>query len=179
MENVRIRFNKTLFVILILALILLLVAIFVSIMNTPEVKSDEMLTPDPFSSPYPWPSPTRPVNFKIPSKDVFTFECESVERKPSSIYFACADGGEGIQNIKWSTWSVNGALGTGEYFHNLCEPNCAEGKYEYSKVDIALFRPIQMGNKVFLTKISYSAKGQPIDMNAGGDLSEFFRLMNE
>ncbi|NDG64097.1 MAG: hypothetical protein EBY29_11645 [Planctomycetes bacterium] len=175
----RMKNRKLIFSILLLAIGALTITISITRNSDSEFSSDEIALADPVQTPYPWPSPTVPVDFEIAPNSVYTFVCETVDQKPKLIFFACADGGEGIEKITWSNWSVNGALGTGTYFRNLCEPSCAEGKYEYSKVDVGLFAPVQMGEKVYLTHISYSPKGKPVDMTSGVDLSEFYRLMNE
>jgi hypothetical protein len=53
------------------------------------------------------------------SEDVYTFVCEIPgQQKPELIYFACADGNNGIGKIEWSTWEATGATGVGEYFAN-------------------------------------------------------------
>lgn len=53
------------------------------------------------------------------SKDVYTIVCEVPDQqKPELIFFACADGNNGIRKITWDTWEVSGARGVGEYFAN-------------------------------------------------------------
>ena len=175
----RLKNRKVIFSILLLTVTALAITISLSRNSDSEFGSDEIVSADPVQTPFPWPSPKVPVNYKIEPKSVYTFVCETVDQKPELIFFACADGGEGIEKITWSDWSVNGALGTGTYFRNLCDPSCAEGKYEYTKVDVGLIAPVQMGEKVYLTHISYAPKGEPVDMTSGSDMSEFYRMMNE
>jgi hypothetical protein len=64
----------------------------------------------------------------IKATDVLTWDCESAVYKPESITLTCADGGELIHSIIWTTWTSKNASGTGIYSINLCNPNCAEGK---------------------------------------------------
>jgi len=113
------------------------------------------------------------------SKDVFTFVCEvPKQQKPELIYFACADGNEGIGKIEWSTWEATGASGIGEYFANDCEPDCASGKFVFTRVNLALSRPINVDGKLHLGDLTYES------VESGGvsgslDLSEFYLAMNE
>ena len=58
---------------------------------------------------------------------VYTFLCELPLRKSDMFTTACADFGEMIRDIKWDTWSAEGAEGTGIYSVNDCEPDCASG----------------------------------------------------
>jgi hypothetical protein len=87
---------------------------------------------------------------------VRTFNCQSVENKPDSFFFACADGNEGITKIKWKNWSMTGANGVGEYFVNICNPDCASGKFEFVPVKLSLTRPVKVKGKIYLTSLSYS-----------------------
>ena len=113
------------------------------------------------------------------SKDVYTFVCEiPKQQKPELIYFACADGNTGIGKIEWSTWEASGASGVGEYFANNCEPDCAGGKFEFTRVNLALSRPINVDGKLHLGDLKYDS------VESGGvsgeiDLSEFYLAMTE
>ena len=71
-------------------------------------------------------------------EQVLTWDCETAEHKPKSITITCADGGIFVEKIQWSTWSIEGATGTGIFSENLCEPNCAEGKRVSAPVEITL-----------------------------------------
>ena len=112
------------------------------------------------------------------SEDVYTFVCEIPnQQKPELIYFACADGNTGIGKIEWSSWEAVGAIGVGEYFANDCDPDCAEGEFEFTKVRLAINEPIGVKGKVHLTNLSY----QSIDeggISGDWDLSEFYLVMN-
>ena len=126
---------------------------------------------------FPWPSPTSAVDPTTPTNRVLTFMCESEVSKPTTIYFTCADGNEGIEKISWSTWGVKGARGTGTYFRNQCDPDCASGKFAYQKVSLALGGAIATEGKVFLTLLDYGGVGSTLDPESGTDISEFYRSM--
>ena len=113
------------------------------------------------------------------SQDVYTIVCEIPgQQKPELIYFACADGNEGVGKIEWSSWEATGAIGVGEYFANNCEPDCASGTFEFARVNVEINRPIDVDGKVHLADLTYES------VDAGGvsgriDLSEFYLLMNK
>jgi hypothetical protein len=113
------------------------------------------------------------------SQDVYTFVCEIPEQqKPELVYFACADGNEGIGKIEWSTWEATGARGVGEYFANDCEPDCASGTFEFARVNVAIDRPMGVDGKVHLADLTYES------VDEGGvsgviNLAEFYSIMNE
>lgn len=113
------------------------------------------------------------------SKDVYTFVCEiPKQQRPELIYFACADGNNGIGKIEWSAWEASGARGVGEYFANNCEPDCASGTFEFARVNVAIDRPIGVDGKVHLTDLTYES------VESGGvsgaiNLAEFYLMMKE
>ena len=72
------------------------------------------------------------------ARDIYTYDCETIEQRPTQITQYCADGGVYIYDITWDSWGYNGANGKGIYSENLCEPNCAEGTREEIPVDIYL-----------------------------------------
>lgn len=74
----------------------------------------------------------------IKATEVLTWDCGSLVNQPESITLTCADGGELIHSITWTTWTSKSASGTGIYSINLCDPNCAEGKRLEEPVEIAL-----------------------------------------
>ena len=47
--------------------------------------------------------------------------------EPSYISLACADGNASLIDLNWSSWTASGALASGAYTHNLCQPDCARG----------------------------------------------------
>jgi hypothetical protein len=56
-----------------------------------------------------------PVNdlSEISPDEVFTFLCEFVYQKPSQSTPNCADFGEAVFDITWTSWSAEGAKGKG------------------------------------------------------------------
>jgi hypothetical protein len=113
------------------------------------------------------------------SKDVYTFVCEIPDQqKPELIYFACGDGNTGVGKIKWDTWEASGASGTGEYFANGCDPDCADGKFKFTKVNVAIDRPIGVKGKVHLTHLTYESI-KPGVLNGEWDLAEFYLMMEK
>ncbi len=74
--------------------------------------------------------------------------------KPKSVTQFCADGGAGVTNIKWSTWGSSSAKGTGTYYINGCDPDCADGKISYSKVNVSLSGLAKTHGKNYLMKVT-------------------------
>jgi len=113
------------------------------------------------------------------SQDVYTFVCEIPEQqKPELIYFACADGNEGIGKIEWSTWEATGARGVGEYFANDCEPDCASGTFEFARVNVAIDRPMGVDGKVHLADLTYESVDEG-GVSGAINLAEFYSIMKE
>jgi hypothetical protein len=113
------------------------------------------------------------------SQDVYTFVCEIPEQqKPELVYFACADGNEGIGKIEWSTWEATGARGVGEYFANDCEPDCASGTFEFARVNVAIDRPMGVDGKVHLADLTYQSVDEG-GVSGAINLAEFYSIMKE
>ena len=93
------------------------------------------------------------------AKDIFTWDCEYPEHKPKAITLTCADGGLYVDEITWTTWSKTGATGTGTFFENLCEPNCAEGEQVSAPVKIALTELSPRNGKNYLRTLDISTQG--------------------
>lgn len=114
---------------------------------------------------------------EIDSNDIYTFTCEMIEQKPSISTPNCGDFGEAVFDIKWETWSADGAIGTGIYSLNNCEPNCADGTRLESPAKVRLSGLKTDGSRYFLTEFSYVAEkivmtGRP--KSGGWDSSEFY-----
>ena len=86
----------------------------------------------------------------ITPEQVLTWDCETAEYKPESITITCADGGVFVEKIQWSTWSNDGATGTGIYSENLCEPYCSEGKRVTAPVKLILSNLTEHNGKYYL-----------------------------
>ena len=89
---------------------------------------------------------------------VLTWDCETAQYKPESITITCADGGIFVEKIQWSTWSKEGATGTGIYTENLCEPNCAEGKRVTAPVKLTLSNVTEYKGEFYLRTIDISTQ---------------------
>jgi hypothetical protein len=113
------------------------------------------------------------------SEDVYTFVCEIPnQQKPELIYFACADGNTGVGKIEWSTWEATGATGVGEYFANDCDPDCANGTFGFTNVNLKINKPIGVKGKVHLTELTYDSVEEGV-LSGKWDLSEFYLVMEQ
>ena len=113
------------------------------------------------------------------SEDVYTFVCEiPKQQKPELIYFACADGNTGIGKIEWSTWEAAGARGVGEYFANDCDPDCANGTFEFANVNVAIDKAIGVKGKVHLTDLTYESVDEG-GVSGEWNLAEFYLVMDK
>lgn len=98
--------------------------------------------------------------------------------KPKQISLACATGQLMFYKLKWTTWGLNSATGTGMLAWNTCEPtDCASGITLKYKVKVKLDRiatgPTSSGQ--FITAFTrltatFVPKG---DGPAGADTSTF------
>jgi hypothetical protein len=113
---------------------------------------------------------------------VLTWNCEIPEHKPESILITCADGGIYVEKIKWSTWSQEGATGSGIFSENLCEPSCADGKRVTAPVNLALSNLTEQNGKYYLRTLDISASdGKDFPWGKAGslqwDVMEFAEMM--
>ena len=118
----------------------------------------------------------------ISPEQVLTWDCEIAQYKPESITITCADGGIFVEKIQWSTWSKEGATGTGIYSENLCEPNCAEGKRITAPVKLTLSNLTEYKGKIYLRTldiVTLDGKDFPWDKpdNFQWDVMEFVEMM--
>jgi hypothetical protein len=74
--------------------------------------------------------------------DLYVVNCVTFEQKPVELVLYCADAGQILNQITWSSWTSTEAKGSGISIANDCEPSCAEGSDVTSKVEIRLFKPI-------------------------------------
>jgi hypothetical protein len=83
--------------------------------------------------------------------DLYVVNCVTFEQKPVELVLYCADAGQILNQITWSSWTSTEAKGSGISIANDCEPSCAEGSDVTSKVEIRLFKPItsESGKIVF------------------------------
>jgi hypothetical protein len=124
---------------------------------------------------------TKPLKLK-PSQ-VLTWDCEYPEYKPETIMIYCGDGGAYIDKINWKSWNQEGASGIGEYYKNLCEPDCADGKIVHAPVNVRLSELTPRKGKYYLRTLDMSSiSGKDFPWDESGifkwDVMEFAEHMN-
>ena len=123
-------------------------------------------------------------NPHLKPSQVLTWDCEYPAYKPETIMIYCGDGGAYISKIHWTSWSQNGARGTGEYYKNLCEPDCADGKIVHAPVNIRLSELTPRKRKFYLRTLDMSSvSGKDFPWGESGvfawDVMEFGESMEE
>ena len=113
---------------------------------------------------------------------VLTWDCEYPEYKPETIMIYCGDGGAYVSKIHWTEWGQEGAEGTGEYYRNLCEPDCADGKIVHAPVDVSLSNLTPRKGKFYLRTLDmHSVSGKDFPWGESGvfkwDVMEFAEQM--
>ena len=83
--------------------------------------------------------------------DIYVVNCVTFEEKPVELVLYCADAGQILNEITWSSWTPTEAVGAGTSTRNDCEPSCYEGKDVISAVEIKLTKPVtsESGKRVF------------------------------
>ena len=112
----------------------------------------------------------------IAASDVLSFECELITQKPEVATPFCADFGVAIWDIKWSTWSAEGAEGTGIYKANDCDPDCASGNIFEERVNLKMSGLYSDGSRYFLRYLTFRADSPlPLSNSKSGewDVAEF------
>ena len=94
---------------------------------------------------------------ELKPSEVLTWDCEIPTYEPDSITIYCGDGGAYISKITWNTWSKDGATGIGEYYRNLCEPDCADGKIVHAPVSVRLSKLTLRKGKFYLRNLDMSS----------------------
>ena len=51
------------------------------------------------------------------------------ETRPTSVVFACGDGGVYATGVRWSNWGAPFATASATMHANDCTPNCAQGHF--------------------------------------------------
>ena len=102
-------------------------------------------------------APTSP-----PAPSPVVYDCAGhPQARPASITLACADAGIVLTRITWSSWSANGARGTGQLSVNDCQPTCAAGKFVSTPTSITLSRPRTGSGTPYFTHLATSASVGP------------------
>lgn len=96
-------------------------------------------------------SQSAPMAQTTENLDIYVVNCVTFEEKPVELVLYCADAGQILNEITWSSWSSTEAIGAGTSTANDCEPTCAEGKDVISAVEIKLTKPVtsESGKRVF------------------------------
>jgi hypothetical protein len=96
-------------------------------------------------------SQAAPMAQTTENSDIYVVNCVTFEEKPVELVLYCADAGQILNEITWSSWSPTEAIGAGTSTANDCEPSCAEGKDVISAVEIKLNKPVtsESGKRVF------------------------------
>jgi hypothetical protein len=90
-------------------------------------------------------------------------DCGYPEYKPQSLTEFCADAGNGVTKIKWSSWTSTRAVGTGSFYVKLCDPNCADGKVVWAKAKVILSGAKFTHGKRYLMNVTVSSlNGKPL-----------------
>ena len=69
-----------------------------------------------------------------------TRDCLHTAIRPRSIVLACADANWYVKRLRWRSWGVQRAAGSGVFHFNDCVPNCSEGTFHARHGRIALTR---------------------------------------
>ena len=113
----------------------------------------------------------------IAASEVLSFECELITQSPEVATPFCADFGVAIWDIKWSTWSAEGAEGTGIYKANDCDPDCASGNIFEEQVKLKMSGLYSDGSRFFLRYLNFRADSPlPLSNSKSGvwDVAEFY-----
>lgn len=126
--------------------------------------------------------PDEPAVIKVKPTEVLTRDWEYPVYKPKTILIYCGDGGAYIDKINWIKWSKDGATGTGEYFRNLCEPSCSDGKMVHAPVHVHLSELTPRKGKFYLRTLEMtSLTGKDFPWRESGvfewDVMEFAKWM--
>jgi hypothetical protein len=118
------------------------------------------------------------------ASEVYTWDCEYAESKPEAITFTCADGGQYVDGITWSSWGKDGAQGRGEYHVNTCDPNCAEGEFLSADVEVSLSDLTEYQGQNYLRTLSMKTlNGENLPESGQStyewDVMEFAEMMAE
>ncbi len=89
--------------------------------------------------------------------------------KPTSIVITCADAGVAINKIKWSSWDLNAAKGSGVLSWNTCLPKtCVAGVTVKYPVSITLGGVASAPNLNVFSKVEVAfPKAGPASLETG------------
>ena len=98
--------------------------------------SGDQAAPATITQPAETPGPAN----EVPRQgDITVLDCDHRARiRPAEINYACADNNGRVTRIIWTSWDTSHASGKATHHHNLCEPDCASGKFQDDPVLIEL-----------------------------------------
>lgn len=107
-----------------------------------SASSDTGKSPAPPTSPFHTqvtsPTPTLAANIKVYG------DCRTPRVEPARIVLACADYGEMLIGLHWTSWSAERATAVGTFRYNDCKPYCAAGHFhEVNGVQAVLSAPVR------------------------------------
>ncbi len=89
------------------------------------------------------------------------FNCAEYVSQPNELVLYCADAGQILQDIKWSSWTDEKAVGSATVTTNLCEPTCADGNTETTNVEVELLEPIDAEGVLTFSKVQLTYEKVP------------------
>lgn len=88
-------------------------------------------------------------------------DCQGkLQVRPSSIVFACGDGGVYATGVSWSKWGTLSATATATMHANDCEPNCAAGHFHTYAAIIVASGTQRCSNVTAYRQIAYVPRSQ-------------------
>jgi hypothetical protein len=71
-------------------------------------------------------------------------DCTSPSVEPAEIVLACADYGEVLEGLDWTSWTATKATAIGILVYNDCVPDCAEGhQHSLTGDQVTLTNPVR------------------------------------
>lgn len=71
-------------------------------------------------------------------------DCQHATVEPSSIVLTCADAGDVLDDIRWTSWTAASATGVAIVSYNDCTPDCAGGhRHSIPDTHITLSKPVR------------------------------------
>jgi hypothetical protein len=81
-----------------------------------------------------------PAHQRTPALRVAVYDCTNQpEVRPAGFYIYC-DGSRTLVKLRWSSWNLSEAAGTGVYYIDTC-PSCVQGKWQHQDVVVVLWLP--------------------------------------
>jgi hypothetical protein len=71
-------------------------------------------------------------------------DCQTPTFEPAQIILTCADHGDVLQDLQWTSWTATSAAAVGTDVYNDCTPSCANGHdHEITGVVVTLTVPVR------------------------------------